>query len=114
VLEFLRGLGLAGRRVQRKKTVLVLLTISLLVISTEAKAWLVPCDGSDLPRCQTACENAGGTIVTNPYDGSKWCKIPYRIGASSSDPNAATLAKGGFNLKKGIAAFPPPESKSDY
>jgi hypothetical protein len=102
-----------------KKTVLGLLTISLLAVSTEAKAWLVPCDGSDLPRCQTACDNAGGTIVTNPNDGSKWCKIPYRVGSNSSNPNAAILAEGGFNLKKGTAYFPPPESdegssSSDY
>lgn len=84
---------------------LSLFTLSLAMLSTPALAWLVPCDGGDLPRCEKACSDASGTLVTNPNDGSKWCKIPYRISSTSKDPVAGVLAKGGYDLKKGTSAF---------
>ena len=90
-----------------KKALFGLLAMALLLVSTEAKAWLVPCDSNDLPRCQTACTNAGGEIITNPYDNSKWCKIPYRVsGGNTSDPRASVLEEGGMDLRKGRAQFP--------
>lgn len=93
-----------------RKALLASLATLLVLAATEARAWIVPCDPDDLDRCKTACSNAGGEIITNPHDGSKWCKIPYRIKTGSggaTSRNAQILTEGGMDLSKGREDFSP-------
>lgn len=79
--------------------------VTCLLLSTSLLAWIVPCDQTNLPRCEASCDNAGGAIIEDPK-GDKWCQIPYQIatdlsgGPSPTDPRIRTLAEGGLLVDK--------------
>ena len=92
-----------------KIKLVVFSALVFLLTTTQAQAWIVPCNPDKLAACKKACKRAGGSTVNDLY-GVLLCDIPSDNRVHGS-PAEKILLEEGMDVKKGMEKMPEPSKK---